>query len=163
LFFLPYLSGERTPHADPNARGCFIGLTLSHGRAELIRSILEGVTYSLRESVAIFEELSVPVKQIRASGGGARSPFWRQMQADCFGQKVVTINSEEGPAYGVALLAAVGAGEYKNITEACAATIRVVSETVPRKAEKKVYDVAFPVYQQLYRSLKSNFAAIGEA
>jgi xylulokinase len=160
LFFLPYLSGERTPHADPHARGCFIGLTLAHTRAEMIRSILEGVTYSLRESTAIFEELAVPIKQIRASGGGARSPMWRQMQADCFGQKVVTINSEEGPAYGVALLAAVGAGEYKSITEACAATIRVTSETSPHKAEKKVYDAAFPVYQQLYRSLKNDFSAI---
>ena len=160
LFFLPYLSGERTPHADPDARGCFIGLTLSHQRGHLIRSILEGVTYSMRESLAIFEGLGVPIKQIRASGGGARSALWRQIQADAFGRKVVTINSEEGPAYGVALLAAVGAGEYKNIAEACAATIRVVSETAPNKAAKKVYDAAFPVYQQLYRSLKGDFKAI---
>ena len=96
LFFLPYLSGERTPHADPDARGCFIGLTLSHQRGHLIRSILEGVTYSMRESLAIFEGLGVPIKQIRASGGGARSALWRQIQADAFGRKVVTINSEEG-------------------------------------------------------------------
>ena len=99
------------------------------------------------------------MRQIRASGGGARSGLWRQIQADAFGRKVVTINSEEGPAYGVALLAAVGAGEYKNIEEACAATIRVVSQTAP-KAAKKVYDAGFPVYQQLYRSLKGDFKAI---
>ncbi len=160
LFFLPYLSGERTPHADPDARGCFIGLTLSHQRAHLIRAILEGVTYSMRDSLAIFEDLGVPIRQIRASGGGARSALWRQIQADAFGRKVVTINTEEGPAYGVALLAAVGAGEYKNIAEACAATIRVVSETAPNKAAKKVYDAAFPLYQQLYQSLKGDFKAI---
>ncbi len=87
LYFLPYLSGERTPHADPFARGCFIGLTLAHGRGHLVRSIMEGVTYSMRDSLEIFRELNIPVKQIRASGGGSKSPFWRQIQADVFGQK----------------------------------------------------------------------------
>ena len=96
LFFLPYLSGERTPHADPDARGCFVGLTVAHTRGHLIRAIMEGVTYSMRDSLAIIEELGVPVRQIRASGGGSRSPLWRQIQADVFGRKVVTINSEEG-------------------------------------------------------------------
>ena len=91
----------------------------------------------MRDSLAIFESLDVPVRQIRASGGGARSPLWRQIQADCFGRKVVTINGEEGPAYGVALLAAVGAGEFKNVEEACAATIRVVSETAPKAAAQE--------------------------
>ncbi|MGW8257112.1 MAG: xylulokinase [Thermoguttaceae bacterium] len=160
LFFLPYLSGERTPHADPDARGCFIGLTLAHGRAHLIRSVLEGVTYSMRESLEIFDYLGVPIRQIRASGGGARSSLWRQIQADVFGRKVVTINSEEGPAYGVALLAAVGAGAFKNISEACAATIRLLSETSPSAMPKKYHDRAFPVYQQLYRSLKNDFKHI---
>jgi len=160
LFFLPYLSGERTPHADPDARGCFIGLTLLHQRGHMVRSIMEGVTYSMRDSLSIFEGLGVPIKQIRASGGGARSGLWRQIQADAFGRRVVTINSEEGPAYGVALLAAVGAGEYKNIEEACVATIRVVSQTAPKAAAKKVYDAGFPVYQQLYRSLKDDFKTI---
>jgi xylulokinase len=160
LFFLPYLSGERTPHADPDARGCFVGLTLAHGRGHLIRAIMEGVTYSMRDSLEIIEGLGVPVRQIRASGGGSRSPFWRQIQADCFGRKVVTINSEEGPAYGVALLAAVGAGAFKNIGEACAATISVVQETPPDRAAKKYYDRAFPIYQQLYRSLKDDFKKI---
>ncbi|MHB1033109.1 MAG: xylulokinase [Pirellulales bacterium] len=160
LFFLPYLSGERTPHADPDARGCFIGLTLAHGRGHMIRSILEGVTFSMRDSLAIFEGLGVPVRQIRASGGGSRSALWRQIQADVFGRKVVTINTEEGPAYGVALLAAVGAGAFKNIREACAATIKVVKETAPDRAARKTYDRAFPVYQQLYRSLKNDFKSI---
>ena len=160
LFFLPYLSGERTPHADPDARGCFIGLTLAHGRGHLLRAVMEGVTYSMRDSLEIIEGLGVPVRQIRASGGGSRSPFWRQIQADVFGRKVVTVNSEEGAAYGVALLAAVGAGVYKNIQEACGAAIRVVKQTAPARKAQAVYDRAFPVYQQLYRSLKDDFQAI---
>ncbi len=157
LFFLPYLSGERTPHADPDARGCFIGLTLAHGRGHLIRSIMEGVAFSMRDSLKIIEKLGVPVRQIRASGGGSRSPLWRQIQADVFGRGVATINSEEGAAYGVALLAAVGAGVFKNIQEACRAVIRVVDETPVRRPAKHYYDRAFPVYQQLYRSLKDDF------
>ena len=162
LFFLPYLSGERTPHADPNARGCFVGLTLAHTRGHLLRSIMEGVTYSMRDSLAIIEGLGVPVRQIRASGGGSRSPLWRQIQADVFGRKVVTINTEEGAAYGVALLAAVGAGAFKNVQEACSATIRVVKETAVQKPAKAYYDRAFPIYQQLYRSLKEDFKRIAE-
>lgn len=160
LFFLPYLSGERTPHADPDARGCFVGLTLAHTRGHMIRAILEGVTFSMRDSLEIFDRLGVPVRQIRASGGGSRSPLWRQIQADVFGRKVVTINSEEGPAYGVALLAAAGAGVFKNVREACDATIRVVSETAPERKAKQYYDRAFPEYQQLYRSLKDDFKRI---
>jgi xylulokinase len=161
LFFLPYLSGERTPHADPFARGCFVGLTLSHQRGHLVRSVLEGVTYSMRDSLEIFQSLDIPVKQIRASGGGSKSPFWRQIQADVFGQQVVTVNSEEGPAFGVALLAAVGAGAFKNIQEACKATIKVVKETKPNVKSQRVYNAAMPIYQQLYRSLKKDFRAIG--
>ncbi|MCH8047117.1 MAG: xylulokinase [Planctomycetes bacterium] len=162
LFFLPYLSGERTPHADPDARGCFIGLSLAHGRGEMIRAIIEGVTYSMRDSLEIIEDLKVPVQQIRASGGGSRSKFWRQVQADVFGKKVVTINTDEGAAYGVALLAAVGAGAYKNIEEACRATIRVVRQTPPSRKAKSYYDRAFPVYQGLYASLKDDFKEIAK-
>ena len=162
LFFLPYVSGERTPHADPDARGCFIGLTLTHTRGHLARAIMEGVTYSLRDSLAVLEEIGVPVKQIRASGGGSRSPLWRQIQADVFGQKVVSINAEQGPAYGVALLAAVGAGTFKDVQEACGATIRVVKETAVNKKSAKAYDAGFPIYQQLYRSLKDDFKRIAK-
>jgi xylulokinase len=160
LFFLPYLSGERTPHADPDARGCFVGLTLAHLRGHMLRAVMEGVTYSMRDSLAIIEGLGVPVRQIRASGGGSRSPLWRQIQADVFGRKVVTINTEEGPAYGVALLAAVGAGAFKSIQEACSATIRVVKETAVQRPAKNYYDRAFPLYQQLYCSLKQDFKRI---
>jgi xylulokinase len=160
LFFLPYLSGERTPHADPDARACFVGLTLAHTRGHMLRAVMEGVTCSMRDSLQIIEDLGVPVRQIRASGGGSRSPLWRQIQADVFGRKVVTINTEEGPAFGVALLAAVGAGEFKSVQEACGATIRVVKETSPVRPAKARYDRGFPVYQQLYRSLKNDFKSI---
>ncbi len=161
LQFLPYLTGERTPHLDPNARGAFVGLTLSHSRGHMTRSIMEGVTYSLRDSYAIMSDLGVPVKQIRASGGGAKNPFWRQMQADVFGKPVFSMVADEGAAYGVALLAAVGAGEFKDITEACAATIKTADESRPNAAARKVYDRGFPIYQNLYRSLKDKFKKLG--
>ncbi|MCC7084186.1 MAG: xylulokinase [Pirellulales bacterium] len=162
LFFLPYLSGERTPHADPKARGCFVGLTISHTRSHLVRSILEGVTYALRDSLEIIRGLGVPVIQVRPSGGGSKSPLWRQIQADVFGQKVSMINAEQGPAFGVALLAAVGAGAYKDIVEACEATIRVAKETPANKQAVAHYNKSFPIYQSLYPALKKQFAAIAD-
>lgn len=162
LFFLPYLSGERSPHADPFARGCFVGLTLGHDRARLVRAIMEGVVYSLRESIAIFRDLGVPIREIRATGGGAKSALWRQIQADVFDARVATLNAEEGPAYGAALLATVGGGEYANIEEACDATLATVSELRSDPAAREYYDRAFPVYRKLYQSLKDDFKAIAE-
>lgn len=162
LFFLPYLAGERTPHADPLARGSFVGLTLKHTRGHLVRAIMEGVAYALNDSLAIIRELGVPVKRIRVGGGGAKSDLWRQIQADVFGQKVYRINAEQGPAFGVALLAAVGAGSYRNIEEACAVAIRDVDETAPDRASKTKYAAAFPEFQQLYRSLKEDFQRIAK-
>lgn len=160
LIFLPYLQGERTPHADPDARGAFVGLTLKHTRGHIARAIMEGVAFAMRDSLALIQGLGVPVKQIRASGGGSKSLLWRQIQADVFGQKACTINAEQGPAFGVALLAAVGAGAFKNVEEACAATIEVVEETAVDAKAKKVYDATFPIYQDLYRSLKADFKKI---
>ncbi|MDO4559239.1 MAG: xylulokinase [Planctomycetia bacterium] len=160
LFFLPYLSGERTPYADPDARGAFVGLTLAHGRAEMVRAILEGVVCSLRDSLEIFEELGVPVTQIRASGGGSRSPFWRQIQADCFGRPVVTVHTDEGPAFGAALLASVGAKFHPDIETACDAAIRIVGETACDPANHEIYDRHFPEYQRLYQSLRDDFRRI---
>ena len=161
LFFLPYLSGERTPHADPDARGCFVGLTRrpharppdprDHGRRDLFDARQPG---DHREAWACRCGRFGPPAAARAAR------FWRQIQADVFGRKVVTINSEEGAAYGVALLAAVGAGAFKNIEEACAAAIRVVQETPVNRPAKNYYDRAFPIYQQLYRSLKDDFKSI---
>jgi xylulokinase len=162
LFFLPYLAGERTPHADPHARGAFIGLTLKHARGHLVRAILEGVTYSLRDCLEIIEEQNVVVKQIRASGGGARSALWRQMQADVLNKSVVSMVADEGPAYGVALLAAVGAGEFASIEEACDATVKTKGQTKPNTAARRCYDRGFPVYQQLYQSLREDFRNIAK-
>ena len=160
LFFLPYLTGERTPYADPNARGSWIGLSPRHGKGHMARSVMEGATYAMRDSLEITKQMNIPVKEIRLSGGGARSAFWRQMQADIYGQPVVTINAEEGPAYGVALLAAAGTGAYRDVVEACKATISVVTKTAPESAAKKKYNAAYPMYQKLYQSLKGDFAEI---
>ncbi|HEY3964415.1 MAG TPA: xylulokinase [Planctomycetaceae bacterium] len=162
LFFLPYLTGERTPHADPYARAAWVGLSLRHGRAHLARSVIEGATFAMRDSLDIIQHMQVPVKEVRLSGGGARSKFWRQIQADIYGVKTVTTNSAEGPAYGVALLAAVGTGAYRTIVEACQATIKIEDSTTPNARSRKIYDAAYPVYQLLYRSLKDDFRTIAD-
>jgi len=162
LTFLPYLTGERTPHADPFARGAWVGLSLRHGREHLVRSVLEGATYAMRDSLEIIREMQVPVKEVRLSGGGARSKFWRQLQADIYGVKAVTTNSFEGPAYGVALLAAVGTGAYSSIVEACQATIKVDKTITPSAKTKRIYDASYPLYQKLYRSLKDDFRIMSE-
>lgn len=161
LLFLPYLTGERTPHADPLARGAWVGLSLRHTRAHLVRSILEGATFAMRDSLEIIRELNIPVKEIRLSGGGARSPLWRQMQADIYGNKCVTINASEGPAYGVALLAAAGTGAYNDVVDACRATIKVAESTMPDAKSRKILEGNYRVYGKLYPSLKSSFAEIG--
>ena len=162
LIFTPYLAGERTPHADPNARGCFIGLTNAHERGHMARAVMEGVAMSLRESMEIIKDLGVPVREMRLSGGGAKSNVWKQIFADVMDQSACTINAEQGPAYGVALLAAVGSGQYKNIEEACRATIEVVKKTPPKKPAVRTYNKLFPVYQSIYSSLKESFDTIAE-
>lgn len=162
LLFAPYLSGERTPHADANARGCFVGLTSKHERGHMARAVMEGVAMSLRESLEIIKELKVPVREMRLSGGGAKSNLWKQIFADIMDQTACTINAEQGPAYGVALLAAVGTGQFKNIEEACKATIEVVKKTPPKKPAVRTYEKLFPIYQSLYPSLSSAFEALSQ-
>lgn len=162
LYFLPYLTGERTPHADPNARGAWVGLSLRHGKGHMARAVMEGATYAMRDSLEIIKGLDVPVKEIRLSGGGARSEFWRQMQADIYGHNCVTINAEEGPAFGVALLAAAGTGAYKDVVEACTATIETVTQTKPVAKTKKTYNKHYPIYGDLYQSLKGDYANIAK-
>ncbi len=162
LLFTPYLAGERTPHADPHARGCFVGLTSKHQRGHLARAVMEGVAMSLRESLEIIKGLDVPVREMRLSGGGAKSQLWKQIFADVMDQAACTINAEQGPAYGVALLAAVGSGQFKNIEEACKATIEVVKKTPAKKPSVKTYNKLFPIYQSLYDSLQRSFQAISE-
>lgn len=160
LFFLPYLTGERTPHADPNARGAWIGLSLRHGSAQLIRSVMEGASYAMRDCLEIVNDMKIPIREIRLSGGGARSEFWRQMQSDVYGRRVVTTNAEEGPAYGAALLAAAGTGKYKGVVEACTATIKIVTSTDPQAEAKRIYTKCYPMFGRLYKSLKGDFAEL---
>jgi xylulokinase len=163
LLFLPYLTGERTPYPDPNARGVFFGLTLRHDKRHLARAVLEGVAYGLRDSCEILREMGVPIRQVRASGGGARSELWRQIQADITGHEHVTINVDEGPAFGVALLAGVGTGVWSSVEEACRATIRVTRATAPDPAATRIYNEYYPIYRQLYGALREPFAAVTDA
>lgn len=155
LIFLPYLMGERTPILDPQARGVWFGLTAAHHRAHLTRSVLEGVAYSLKDSLEILLEMGVAVAEIRASGGGGKSKLWRQIQADTFNREVVTVNASEGPAYGAALLAGVGVGFWPSVAAACEATIKVTSSTHPDAQAAGVYARYYPIYNELYARLKT--------
>jgi xylulokinase len=150
LYWLPYLMGERTPHLDANARGGWIGLTARHTRADLIRSLLEGVSYSQMDGLEIIEKMGVTVNSVRVSGGGARSAFWRQMLANVFGRRVAVLESEEGSAYGAALLAMVGTGEFSSVGEVCKAAIREVGFMDPQPEEAAIYAEGHRRYQSLY-------------
>jgi xylulokinase len=157
LLFLPYLIGERCPHADPHARGAFIGLTLRHSKNHFIRSILEGVIFSLRDVAEAIKEMGVPITQIRTSGGGALSKLWRQIHADVFDSEVVTVSgSGEGGAYGAALVAGVGVGIWPTVEEAVK-VLRVETKTSPIPRNVETYKRLFNVYQDLYGNLKSSF------
>lgn len=160
LIFLPYLTGERTPHADPHARGVFFGITLRSDRSHFARAILEGVAFGLRDSFEILREMGLPITQVRASGGGARSTVWRQILADVSGYDHVTINVDEGPAFGVALLAGVGTGVWKSVPEACHATIEVVSNTPANPEAHRAYERYYALYRRLYQHLKADFAEV---
>ena len=150
LVFLPYLTGERTPVLDPRARGAFVGLTLRHSQSHLTRAVMEGVTYSLGDCLNLMIGLGVPVDEVRATGGGARSPFWRQLQSDVFGLPVHRASIDEGPAFGAALLAGVAGGAYADVFEACA-NIRLDPEvTVPDPALHRLYSRYRRVYTDLY-------------
>jgi xylulokinase len=160
LFWLPYLMGERTPHLDPAARGGWIGMTARHTRADLIRSVLEGVSFSQKDCLDIIETMGVPVRSARLSGGGARSAFWRQMLADVFGKPVVTLETQEGSAYGAAILALVGTGVFDSVTEACHAVVREVETVCPRPHESQLYARGHEVYTSLYPTLKPIYRLI---
>lgn len=163
LLFLPYLTGERTPHPDPDARGVFFGATLRSTRDWFARAVLEGVAYALKDSFTLLDAIGVPVRQVRASGGGARSPFWLQIQADVVGQPHVLLGVDEGPAFGAALLAGVGTGAFSSVPEACRATIRTTSETRPNPETAAVYRRAYPIYRSLYPALRGAFADASRA
>ncbi|MBI4556074.1 MAG: xylulokinase [Candidatus Hydrogenedentes bacterium] len=162
LIFLPYLTGERTPHKDPFAKGAFVGLSLRHTRAHMARAVLEGVAFAMRDSLEIMRGMGVSIEQVRASGGGARSTLWRQIQADVNKAPLVMINVDEGPAYGAALLATVATGMYGSVEEACAATIRVVDSCEPDVARAPSYDPWFAEYQACYRALAPGFRRVAD-
>jgi xylulokinase len=162
LFWSPYLMGERTPHLDALARGGWIGLTASHRRGHLIRSLVEGVSYSLKDCLSLIDDLGAEPASVRLSGGGAKSGFWRQMLANVFATRVSTLECQEGSAYGAALLAAVGTGAYGNVTEACAATIREVESLEPKPHESAQYQRGYEVYKTLYPTLKPLYGQMGQ-
>jgi xylulokinase len=157
LFWLPYLMGERTPHLDALARGGWIGLTARHRRADLVRAIIEGVSYSQKDCLVIIEELGAEARSVRASGGGAQSPFWRQVLADILQKSVVTLESQEGSAYGAALLAMAGTGAYGSVPEVCGAVIREVDRLEPRD---EGYADRYQTYRDLYPALKPLFGCM---
>ena len=153
LYWLPYLMGERTPHLDPQVRGGWIGLTASHTRADLIRSLLEGVSYSQCDCLEIIEGMGIRVNSVRVSGGGANSVFWRQMLADMFRKRVVALETQEGSAYGAALLAMIGAGVFGSAVELCRTAIREIESAEPVSFNAQVYAEGHRNYQSLYPAL----------
>jgi xylulokinase len=158
LQFLPYLSGERTPHPDPLARGAFIGLTLRHSRAHMTRAVLEGVAFGLKDSFTLIQNTGLgKITQVRASGGGTKGALWRQILASVLDAELVTINTTEGAAYGAALLAGVGAGAWPNAASACKTCIKITGSTLPDSAQTDAYRKLYAVYQELYPALKSSF------
>jgi xylulokinase len=160
LLFLPYLTGERTPHPDPLARGAFVGLTVHHGRAHLTRSVLEGVAFGLRDSLELMRATGVSGStQIRATGGGSVSPVWRQILADVLDTSVVTTSTSEGAAQGAAMLAAVGAGWYPTVQDACASTIELGDAIAP-SVDAARYAGAYERYRELYPALAPTFHAL---
>lgn len=158
LLWTPYLMGERTPHLDAHARGALVGLTASHRRADVIRAILEGVAFSLRDSFTLFAEMKVPVKNLRVGGGGARSALWRQVQADVYGHEVEMVEVEEGAAYGAALLAGVGARIWATVDEACASVVRVAKTIRPDAVAVAKLNKNYAAYRRVYSATREIFA-----
>ncbi len=162
LLYLPYLMGERTPHLDPDCRGVFFGLSAMHQKRDLMRAVFEGVAFALNDSLNVLDEMGVKPAQMLATGGGGRSAFWRQMLADVFGCKVITTNSKEGPALGVAILAGVGTGLYASVKEACDSMIKTGGEQLPAAENQPAYAKLYEQYQALYPDLKSAFKRLSK-
>ncbi|MDR1914830.1 MAG: xylulokinase [Clostridiales bacterium] len=160
VFFLPYLNGERTPKNDPDARGAFVGMSMATSRHEMTQAVMEGVTFSLRDTLTIVRKLGVDVNTARIYGGGAKSPLWCQMTADIMNVRVEKINSAEGPALGAAILAAVGAGAYDSIEDACAEIIKVTEVFEPNTQAVKSYNKKYEIFVKLYDDLKDTFKEI---
>jgi len=160
LLFLPYMMGERTPHLDPWARAVFFGLNARHTRRDMIRSIMEGVIYSLKDALVIMKTMNIPLCQIRSSGGGSKSVLWQQMQADIFETEICRVKSSEGPAHGVALLAGVGTGAYSSLAEACEHTVKTAPPLRPNPAVLPLYRELYDLYTRLYPDLKTHYTRL---
>lgn len=162
LQFLPYLSGERTPHPDPLARGAFIGLTIRHTRAHMTRAVLEGVAFGLKDSFTLIQNAGLgEITQVRASGGGTKGALWRQILASVLEAELVTVNTTEGAAYGAAILAGVGAGAWESVASACKTCIKITGSTQPDASQADVYRQAYSLYQDLYPALRTSFSRMG--
>jgi len=162
LLFLPYLSGERTPHPDPQARGAFIGLTLRHNRAHMTRAVLEGVAFGLKDIFALIQQAGLErVGEVRASGGGTKSALWQQILASVLGCELLTVNTTEGAAFGAALLAAVGAGRWPDVETAASEVVKVTGSTRPNMSEVEIYRKGYPIYRELYPALRASYQQIG--
>jgi xylulokinase len=158
LLFLPYLSGERTPYPDPLARGAFVGLTLRHGRGHMTRAVLEGVAFGLKDSFTLIQNAGLgEIRQVRASGGGTKGALWRQILASALEAELVTVNTSEGAAFGAALLAGVGAGNWPDVVTACRAAVKLTGSTLPDPVQVAAYRKMYPLYQELYPALKATF------
>jgi xylulokinase len=163
LYCLPYLTGERTPHADPYAKGCLIGLTPRHDKAMISRAVIEGITFGMRDSLEVMRALGVKMSEVRLSGGGAKSAFWRQLQADIYGVDTCVTNSTAGSAYGAMIMGGVGAGVWKSVPEACDACITIAARTKKNPKAVKEYNKFYQPFGSLYESLKGNFREIAAA
>lgn len=161
LLFMPYLTGERTPYPDPFARGGFVGITVRHTFAHMTRSVLEGVAFGLRDSMELVKEAGLgEIRQVRVSGGGAKSPIWRQILADVMDAELVTVNTTEGACFGAALLAGVGAGTWQTVKEACRQTVKTLNATLPDPNHVETYTAYYQDYRELYPSLKERFKSL---
>ncbi len=162
LLFLPYLTGERTPHPDPLARGVFVGLTTRHSRAHLTRAVIEGVGFGLLDALKLVREAGVETQSVRVSGGGATSPLWRQILATQFGVPVVTLAAQHGASFGAALLAGVGAGVFSDVGAACDTAVRIADMTSPTASWSSRYRDLYATYRSLYDALRPSFAELAE-
>ncbi|NQU42589.1 hypothetical protein HQ520_04840 [bacterium] len=157
LYFLPYIMGERTPINDPHARGAFVGLSFRHGPDHLIRALVEGVSFALRDNMEVARSLNVKVDQVRLIGGGAKSPFWRQLMADILGAEVAILKTNEGPGQGAAILAGVGAGIYDDLTDTVDELVPLAELIEPRKENQKRYNDLYSLFHGLYPALKNHY------
>jgi xylulokinase len=160
LIFLPYLSGERTPYADPYARGVFFGISYIHNTSHFARSVMEGITYSQYDCLNLMKDAGISSDRVVLFGGGAKSKLWRKITSDIFGTRIITLNVEEGPSYGAAIIAGVGAGLYPSVRKACSGILKEVTEVEPDPDNRERYARYYEVYRSLYGSLKGDFGRL---